>query len=717
MPTLNLDTETFSTAPIEAGHSRYWEEARVLCVAWSLDGGPVRVTVAPAPHADGMPTPWACPPALGSALVDAGIVVEGWNIAFDHRALEWLHRVHGWPSVPFSRTRCTMARASVGALPQALGTCAPIIQAGLAKDGEGAALMMRMCKPPANCPAPVWQAAVRALGIAGKGSKTPEALARKAAAKEAAIARWQATASHLPAAPHTPENLARLAAYCCQDVVAEQTIARAPRLPPMPAGEEVLRCLDSNINRRGVAVDVALLTAARELLAPVRAEGEAELAALTGGAVESANQTQAIRNWCALHGLELPNLQSETLDELRAADDVAQAEPDPATPPLMPQVRRVLDLRASLGLASLAKLESAAEYLCKDGRLRDMLRYYRASTGRWAGAGFQPQNLPRPAFGRKAAAWAIDRVKARDVDNLRLVYGDDLPATLCSLLRGLLVAAPGKVLMGADYSQIEARVLAWAAGQEDLVQLFARKGKVYETMAATVYGMRVEDVTKDGVERQVGKFTVLGAGYQMGAGAFQRQLKKQTGILLPLARCKEIVAAYRARNQDIVAWWHALNDAAVAAVRTPGTVTQARGAAFHCETDRRWLRMRLPSGRCLYYQTPELEWDAKFECWGVTYWGVDRYTHKWGKQRGYGGFWAENFVQATARDLMAKGMLNAEAAGFPLVLTIHDELLAEVDEARAGDVATFEKCLTDAPAWAAGIPLACEGWAATRYHK
>lgn len=712
MPTLNLDTETFSTAPIEAGHSRYWEEARVLCVAWSLDGGPVQVTIAP-----GECCAWTCPASLAAALADPAVIVEGWNIAFDHRALEWLHRVHGWPAVPFERTRCTMARASVGALPQALGTCAPIVHPALAKDGEGAALMMKMCKPPAACPAPVWQAAVRALGIKGKGSKTPENLARKAAAKEAAIAHWRATASHLPAAPHTPENLARLAAYCCQDVVAEQGIARAPRLPPMPAGEDVLRCLDSTINRRGVAVDVDLLTAARELLAPVRAEGEAELDALTGGAVHSANQTQAIRNWCALHGLELPNLQSETLDELRAADDVARGEPDPATPPLAPQVRRVLDLRASLGLASLAKLESAAEYLCRDGRLRDMLRYYRASTGRWAGAGFQPQNLPRPAFGRASAAWAIDRVKVRDTESLRLVYGDDLPATLCSLLRGLLVAAPGHVLMGADYSQIEARVLAWAAGQEDLVQLFARKGKVYETMAAAIYGMRVEDVTKDGEERQVGKFTTLGAGYQMGAGAFQRQLKKQTGILLPLSRCKEIVAAYRARNQDIVAWWHALNDAAVAAVRTPGTVHQARGAAFHCELDRRWLRMRLPSGRCLYYQTPDLEWDAKFEAWGVTYWGVDRYTHKWGKQRGYGGFWAENFVQAASRDILAQGMLNAEAAGFPLVLTIHDELLAEVPEARAGEVKAFEKCLTDAPAWAAGIPLACEGWAATRYHK
>lgn len=712
MPTLNLDTETFSTAPIEAGHSRYWEEARVLCVAWSVDGGAVGSSICP-----GEGLPWPCPRDLAAALADSAAVLEGWNIAFDVRALEWLRRIHNWPAVEFSRTRCTMARACVGALPQGLGNCAPVIQTTLAKDGEGAALMMQLCKPPANCPATVWQAAVRALGIAGKGSKTPENAARKEAAKAAAIANWQAHDSRKPAAPHTPENLARLAQYCQMDVIAERTIARSPRLPLMPAGEEPLRLLDHRINRRGVAVDVGLLHAARELLAPIRADGEAELAALTRGRVESANQTQAIRNWCAEHGLELPNLQSETLDEIRAADDVAQGEPDPATPPLLPQVRRVLDIRASLGLASLAKLEAAAAYLCKDGRLRDMLRYYRASTGRWAGAGFQPQNLPRPAFGRKSAAWAIDRVKARDLDSLRLVYGDDVPATLCSLLRGLLVASPGKTLMGADYSQIEARVLAWAAGQADLVALFAAKGKVYETMAASIYGMRVEDVTEDGVERQVGKFAVLGAGYQMGAGAFQRQLKKQTGIFLPLARCKEIVAAYRARNQDIVAWWYQLNEAACAAVRNPGTVHTARGAAFHCELDRRWLRMRLPSGRCLYYQTPELEWDAQFEAWGVVYWGVDRYTHKWGKHRGYGGFWAENFVQATARDILARGMLNAEAAGFPLILTVHDELLSEVEASRAGEVAAFEACLTDAPAWAAGIPLACKGWAATRYHK
>jgi DNA polymerase len=604
-----------------------------------------------------------------------------------------------------------MARAAIGALPQGLGQCAPVIMPGLAKDGEGAALMMRMCKPPGHCPQDWIKANARKPP---KGTPREEAKAFRAAEKARATQAWHDEGmDRQPAEPHTPANLARLAAYCRQDVVAELSVARSPQLPPMPAGEPAIRVLDSTINRRGVLVDLDLLRHARALLAPVRESGNAELADLTGGAVETANQVQAIRAWCAGQGLDLPDLTSETLEETLATDDLAKADGGPG---LLPQVRRVLDLRASLGLSSLAKLEAAAAYVCRDGRLRDMLRYYRASTGRWAGAGFQPQNIPRPAFGRKSAAWAIERIKAGDIESLTTIYGRDIPATLTSLLRGLLIAPPGHMLMGADYSQIEARVLATLAGQSDRVALFRGKGKVYESMAARIYKLAVGDIGKDSLHRHVGKFTVLGCGYQMGGANFRKNLKKQAGIVLPLDECKHIVATYRDANPAIVAWWYALDDAAIAAVRKPGTVQEAGPIAFHCE-EGRWLRMRLPSGRCLYYQRPSLKYDEKFGKWGVCYWGIDRYTSKWSEQRGYGGFWAENATQAASRDIMVAGMFAAEAAGFPLVLTVHDEELAEVPAARV-DVKAFESCLIDhAPAWAAGVPLACEGWAADRYHK
>lgn len=709
---LSIDTETFSTVPIEAGMARYWEGAGVLCINWGLAGSPVRGLITK--------TYVPCPPDLKALLEDPEVIISGWNVKFDWCALQWLADNYGWPRVPFSRTTCTMVRAAMAALPQALGQCAPVIMPDLAKDYAGAALMMKMCKPPSKPPAEITKPLVKAIPVAERLRR------RMAAMEEQAEAIWAKDPRSLqPVADHSPANLAALSDYCRTDVHCEARIAKSPRLPQIPASEEVLRQLDHTINARGVRIDLDLARAMVELLKPYRESAEDELYEITGGAVETAKQTQAIRGWLSKHGLQLPNLTSETIDMVMDHEKYDT---------LVPEVQRVIEIRSSLALSSLSKIDTALEYVCKDERMRDMLRFYRAHTGRWAGAGYQPQNLPRPvervvnaegkmvktALSRGSAGLAIDMIKHRDAVGLTGLFSDDIPRIVSACLRGLFIADEGKTLIGADFSQIECRVLAWAAGQKDLIERFKTGGKVYEARAAQVYQRAIETITKDSQERQVGKFVELGCGYQMGPDAFKRQLKKATGIVVTAEFARTVIDRYRVTSPAIVNWWGRLNEAAMSAVRNPGTVYEAGPVAFHFDSAIGWLRMRLPSGRCLHYQQAGIGPNPKFGNDSVFFFGVDRWTHKWEQQWMYGGMLAENAVQAISRDLMAAGMLAAEADGFPLILTIHDELLAEVEPQGhvTDEIKSFEHCLVGhAPAWAKNIPLKAEGWAATRYHK
>lgn len=710
MPTiLYLDTETYSTVPIEAGHHRYWEGARVLCVAWATaEQKPRHLIIRPSftegASGSSYPSPYACPPDLAAHLQNPECIVSGWNIAFDWQALLWLHRAHGWPFVPFARTTCSMIRAAMGALPQALGQCAPVISENLNKDGMGAALMKRMCKP-APCPKEAW------AGLVPRG--TPKAARAKIIDK--VKAEW-ATTHFDPVAPHNAENLARLAAYCVGDVICEAGVAASPQLPEIPPSEERLRQLDHTINARGVRVDTDLARAMDELIRPYTEAAEDELGQLTGNKIETASQTVAIRNWLEGEGLALPNLQAETVEEV-LLDDGFSALPT--------HVQRVLQIRSDVALSSLGKVRCALEYTCADGRLRDMLRFHRASTGRWAGSGFQPQNIPRPVemingkwmqVSRAACDFAIQLLKSRDTEVIRMAFGE-LPGVISNCLRGLFIAPQGKLLVGADFAQIEARVLAWAAGETELVDLFRVGGKVYEKRAAIIYGIPESQVLKGSIEREIGKKGELGPGYQCGWKAFRKMVKKDAGITITADFAKHCIDTYRSSRPHIVQWWWDLEAAALEAVTNPGRVTEARVIRFQCEKDR-WLRMRLPSGRKLYYQKPRVAYDEDFRKDCVRFHGVDRFTQKWSyDQKAYGGFWAENATQAMARDLMCDGMLAAEAAGYPIILTVHDELMSEVDE-DAADVKAYEACLTQhCQAWAKDIPLKAEGWAAARYHK
>ena len=425
---------------------------------------------------------------------------------------------------------------------------------------------------------------------------------------------------------------------------------------------------------------------------------------LTGGVVEAATQSGRLLTWLRARGVE-----ADSVDKPAVAELLGTNLPD--------DVRRVLEVRAEAARSSTAKLKAFRARTCGDGRLRDNLLYHGAGTGRWSGKGVQLQNLPRPRIVVDTEA-AITAIRQREEPWwIDVFYGPPL-GVVSDCLRGMLIASPGMELVAADFAAIEARVLAWLAGQRDLIRLFATGGDAYRHMAAEIYGRAADTIAKGSVERQLGKQAVLGCGYGIGAPKF-RTTCANAGIRIDEALAERVVKTYRTTNGRIVALWRELEHAALRAIEQPGlTVPAAAGRVrFRKKGDFLWLV--LPSRRPLAYAQPRIE-DVETP-WGelrpqVTYLGVNSITRAWERQSAYGGKWTENVVQAFARDLLAAAMVRLEQAGYPIVLTVHDEIVAEVP-AGSGSVEEFEAIICQLPDWATGCPVTAEGWRGLRYRK
>ena len=476
------------------------------------------------------------------------------------------------------------------------------------------------------------------------------------------------------------------------------------RLRSLSDAEREVFLLDARINERGVAVDLELVEAAEALVAETQAQLDAEMRRLTGGVVEAATQSARLLTWLRARGVEADSVDKPAVAELLGTD-------------LPDDVRRVLEVRAEAARSSTAKLKAFRARTCRDGRLRDNLLYHGAGTGRWSGRGVQLQNLPRPSIVADTEA-AITAIRQREEPWwIDAFYGPPM-GVVSDCLRGMLIASPGMELIAADFAAIEARVLAWFAGQRDLIRLFATGGDAYRHMAAEIYGRSADAIAKGSVERQLGKQAVLGCGYGIGAPKFRTTCAK-AGIQIDEALAERVVQTYRTTNGRIVALWRELEHAALRAVEQPGlTVPAAAGRVrFRIKGDFLWLV--LPSGRPLAYAKPRIE-DVETP-WGelrpqVTYLGVNSITRAWERQSAYGGKWTENVVQAVARDLLAAAMLRLEQAGYRIVLSVHDEIVAEVP-AGVGSVEEFEAIMCQLPDWAKGCPVAAEGWRGLRYRK
>lgn len=596
------------------------------------------------------------PNDLSAAARNGTTYFKAWNAAFERIIWrEIMVKRHGWPAIADDRFVCAMVVAASAGLPKSLEEAAIVLGLQEQKDMAGSRLMMQMARPRsiADDGVPIW---------------------------------WD-----------DPAKLERLGAYCAQDVVVERELWK--RLPPaMDRRERALYLLDQRINDRGVLLDHELIQAGKRVADRATKLLTKELSDLTHGTVSTPNKVEDLKRWIAMRvpGIDVACLDKDAIGDLLTLD-------------LPADVRRALEIRAEAAKASVRKLASMEKVASSyDGRARGLLQYYGAGTGRWSGRLIQPQNFPRGAV-------TIDEEVIRAIKTGDL-SGVDASAleVVSSALRGCIVADPGSALFVADFAAIEARVIAWLAGQDDLLALFASGGKVYETMAAVIFGIPVESVTKE--QRQLGKMAVLGCGFQMGAKRFA----EQAGVDLELA--EQAVAAYRTRNARIKALWWAMQDTAIRVVSRGATQPVAvpgTGGKLHFRIVGNWLAMGLPSGRSLWYYAPRIV--MKSVPWSdelvpaVEIDAMNGYTRKWEPAIMYGGLWAENATQAVARDLMADGMMRLESAGFPVLLTVHDEVIAQADP--TCEVGDFVSTLAAVPEWAAGCPVAAEGWSGARYRK
>jgi DNA polymerase len=337
--------------------------------------------------------------------------------------------------------------------------------------------------------------------------------------------------------------------------------------------------------------------------------------------------------------------------------------------------------------------------------------YHGAATGRWSGRLVQPQNFPRGDFKHTVIEGAIPLVLNKDLEGIDALYGS-VHSLISSMLRACFIAKPGHTLFSADYSAIEARVLAWLANEQDVLDVFRSGQDIYCHAATGIYNRPITPADKD--ERQIGKVAVLALGYQGGVRAFQ-SMATMYGLVIPDEKADEIKIAWRKANARIVSWWAALENAALDAIHNG--VGVAPGVVFGVEDN--WMWCQLPSGRKLWYANPRLV--ERETPWGalrtsVKCDGVNSVTKKFEPFDLYGGLLAENIVQAVSRDLMASAMLRLEDAGYPIIMTVHDEVVAE-SSVESGTLAQFTDILCKLPSWAKGLPLTAEGWSGQRYRK
>jgi len=371
-------------------------------------------------------------------------------------------------------------------------------------------------------------------------------------------------------------------------------------------------------------------------------------------------------------------------------------------------VLRVLNLRAEMSKTSVKKYKTMQRVVCDDGYLRGGLQFCGAGrTWRWAGRHVQPHNLSKNYIYNDDLDRARNLVLQRDYEMLELLYGS-IPDILSQLVRTAFIASEGSRLTPSDFSAIEARVLAWLAGERWRLQVFATHGKIYEASASQMFKVPIESIKKGSPLRQKGKVSELALGYQGGPNALITMGALKEG--LQEEELPKLVKMWRNANPRIVQYWQDVNNAAIAALQGEPTEV-GKGVCFYVSNGILWCK--LPSGRKLAYFKPELK-PGKYGGFAVTYWGVN--AGMWRKQDTYGGKLVENIVQAIARDLLAEGMLGLDAAGYDIALHVHDEVIPDVPEG-VGSVEEVNRILSVVPDWAKGLPLTAEGYETYYYKK
>lgn len=742
-PKITIDFETRSACPIDMGAWLYslHPTTEPMVLSYKIGNAPVRRWHPGYAHLGIEESPY--PQDLMDAI-ESGMLVEAHNRFFEFCI--WTNVMmprYGWVQIKREQWRCSAAKASYYGLPRALENAVKALGLPIEKDMEGNKLMKKISKP--RKPSKLERRAMMDLWEKGEGPHPDE------------VVLWH----------ESREEFERNWLYCDRDVEAEHAFSEA--LPDLPETELRIWQMDQDMNLRGIRCDLDMVRQAIKMRDREVAAMNAELADIMGIPEDeredfSATKRATIKEWVNTQGVMLPDTQGATLDKFVAKQG------------LPPHVSAALKIIREVNRTSTAKYDAMLERADpRDWRLRDLMMYHGASTGRWAGKGVQPHNFPRGSIKDMEAACRL--IVQGDVDAIRILYGEVMEH-LSSALRGALTASEGRDLMVADYSAIEARVVLWLARQESALQVFVdesagRGHGIYCDMATGIYGRTITKKDKD--ERQFGKQAILGLGFEMGFVTFLLTCKKYNISFSKeqvlsivggryseleamvekyfltdkrrIARMREAelsirehmhelvlmqytVQKYRSRYPEVKQMWRDQEDAAIQAIRNPGIrVDCERGRnSWVVETigGRQVLVTYLPSGKPLFYWDPKvvLKKTPFKEADGtpvlkpsIVFWGEDPYTKKWSVQDTYGGKLVENITQATARDLMALAMVRADDGGvYDVLLSVHDELICEVDKGR-GDVKEFERLMAETPGWAYGCPVDAEGWRGERYRK
>jgi len=593
------------------------------------------------------------PDDILEALTDPTVIKTAYNANFERTCLAKYFQ----QSMPPEQWRCSSVHALMLGLPGYLDGVAKCLRLQEQKMKEGKAL-------------------IRYFSVPCKPTKVNEGRTR-----------------NLP--EHDLDKWATFKDYCKQDVEVERRIRKKLDAFPIPKVEQKLWELDQKINDNGALIDNSLVINAIQADKAFQDKLFEEAVRLTG--LENPNSPAQLKGWLLKQGLEVNSLTKKDVEAL-----MGEVE--------KPEVRRLLELRQAMSKTSVKKYEAMERSICPDQRIKGLLQFYGANrTGRWAGRFVQIHNLPRNSLNDLQVA--RDLLKSGNYETLELLF-ESVSNVLSQLIRTAFIPAKGHRYIVADFSAIEARVIAWLAGERWRMDVFQSHGKIYEASAAQMFKVPIETIDKGSPLRQKGKIAELALGYGGSKGALMQMGALEMGLTedeLP-----ELVSAWREANPNIVKLWWGIEAAAIKAVKEKAVVKMQYGLTFHYTKG--LLFITLPSGRSLAYVRPKIGIDERFGKEQLTYEGTEQGSKQWGRIPTYGGKLTENIIQAIARDCLAVAMLRLDEAGYRINFHVHDEVVLDVP-IDTGSMENVEELMGQSIEWAPGLPLGADSFETDYYKK
>lgn len=658
-----LDYETRSTVSLNSAGAIVYAQhtsTSIFCLGYKTCDNPVRIWI---PERAPMPQDlWEC---FGYGTLVAH------NAAFERAITRYVlpryrtltaEQKHHLAHILPSQWRCTAAKAAASSLPRSLEMAARVMELPTQKDLHGHKLIQKYSKPrkPSKHNPKTW---------------------------------WD-----------DKKDLRDIYRYCMIDVKAEFELDQA--LPDLTEDEQRVWELDQKINDRGILIDIPTVKIILQMIREEMHNITAKVVKLSQNTIESATQRAKVLNWVNARGAGMCDLRAETIRDKLLEDTIS------------PPVRQMLEYRQASSRTSTGKYIAMIHAVGEDNRARELLLYGGAvPTFRWAGKRVQPHNFPRPTITNFNSDEAITLIQTGGLSAIRKRYGEHkVMDVLVSSIRGMLIASPGKELFCADFSAVEARIAFWVAGHEEGIEAFRQKRKLYEEMASAAFNIPLQEIKKESIERFVGKESVLGCQYGMGYKKFKMQCHKKGMSSVTDDIAKKAVYAYRRVHFPVPKMWSNLEQAAIRAIRNPGTIYHLHKVSIY--VNRNYLNIKLPSGRKMRYFKPRL---SQKQLGGgrlstqIHHWTRDKIG--WVETVIWGGVLTNHIVQGIARDLMMSSIFNIENAGYEFILSVHDEALAE-RKIGCGDLEEYLNLMSgQLPSWAKGAPIQCEGWVGARYRK